>query len=55
MRPNDKFNFFNTRNYYRIIEKVSHSYRLELLNSWKGLNLFYADYLRKYNNDPLPE
>ena len=33
MRFNDKFNFFNIYNYYKIIKKVNYSYRLELLNN----------------------
>ena len=53
-RPSDKLDFPNTRNHYEIIEKVGHSYRLELPQSWKGTDVFHADRLRKYDNNPLP-
>ena len=38
---------------FRIVEERGYSFVLDLPESYKIPNLFYADRLRKVNNDPL--
>jgi hypothetical protein len=40
---------------YRIIEKIRHSYKVDLLETIKVHLVFSPDRLRKASNDPLPE
>jgi hypothetical protein len=39
---------------FKILERIGHSYRVELLDSIKVHNVFLADRLRKAADDPLP-
>lgn len=54
-RPSDKLDYPLTRRCYKIVEKRGDAtFRLEMPSLWKGSNLFHADRLRKYPNNPVP-
>jgi hypothetical protein len=53
LRPSKKLDM-PTNGPFRVIEKVGHSYRLELPASMKVHNVFPASKLRRDPNDPLP-
>lgn len=53
-RPSDKLDFPQTRQVFRIIEKMGHAYKLDLPPNWKVTNQFSPDRLRRYPDNPLP-
>lgn len=53
-RPSDKLDFSLTRCHYKIKKMSGYSYRLEVPERWRATDVFCADRLRKYPNNPLP-
>ena len=54
-RPSSKLDYPMTRGHYEILEELGNdSFRLKVPESWQGRDVYHADRLRKYPNNPLP-
>ena len=53
-RPSHRLDLPVTSRWFKIKEKCGHSYRLEVPEGWRGTDVFHADRLRKYPDNPLP-
>ena len=54
-RPSSKLDYPMTRGHYEILESLGNdSFRLRVPENWQGRDVYHADRLRKYPNNPLP-
>ncbi|KAJ8105804.1 hypothetical protein ONZ43_g7278 [Nemania bipapillata] len=54
-RPSDKLDYPLTRQHFEIIEQTGPAtFRLKVPTGWRSTDLYHADRLRKYPNNPLP-
>lgn len=53
-RPSDKLDFPLTRTYFTILSRDGETFALDMPPSWTGSNLFHADRLKKYPDNPVP-
>jgi len=54
-RPSSKLDYPMTRGHYEILESLGNdSFRLRVPENWQGCDVYHADRLRKYPNNPLP-